>query len=399
MMLDFEGTMLKQAKKTAVVICSIVVFLSIGLLGGCRIEERRLNDAINSFLQENELGKLPDSFMTPSKVEINNQFYRVLAEHEFGDGFIHKKSIAEFIVETGCYKTAEQIMTIKAHGDNYEQELVLAFWIAVTAEALLEKTPAAEALLELFYQIIEEDSAAEWITDYFWNLPILTIHEETPEMIELFYPELMDKIKSHQTEETLVNAIANSRRLKTAIFERIPLMDNIENNIYNTCKVFPLSKYKTVLANFKALHPQKGGYILVVEDTERRLPLDNDPLPEFFVPKSPGRSCSEYTTDTLHPVFDLNNAQLIIHETYSYEGPKKYGFYIGVGLMSTSVYLRHTNIKVVDAANEKTLFNKTFKTNWTDSYQLKWGDSYFISDDYDPGEYAKQISEIVKKAL
>jgi hypothetical protein len=172
----------------------------------------------------------------------------------------------------------------------------------------------------------------------------------------------------------------NRKRLwaiKNTIIGQITADD--ENRVL--MKAFCLSAVKASLADLKPSSPQKGGYFLVFDDAGR----------EFgeFTLNAPYNKADEYKTDTLFPVLNPNNAQIIIYEIYSYEKPDGYWF--------GSVFLRHTTVRVVNTATGKTVFNRTFRSSGDD--RCFYSGDYALDDDYNERDYAEQISALVQRGL
>jgi hypothetical protein len=353
-------------------VISIVLVVSIvGLFGGCEEfkQNRKIRWTINNFLNENGW----ETITSGSKEKASEQLFAVLGNYQFGRGdgtleeMIQRQArCADLIIETGCFGTAESALS---NYDFYCMELGL--WIALKVDALPEKTEEAEKILELFYENIQFEPEYNWVAKSF---TFLKFYEEAPDIFEKFYPEVLEENKIKKAG-SLANAVINaSKEMKNAIIRQITADD--ESTLITA---FPLSAVEAVLADFKPLFPQKGGYFLVFDDRTRK-------VGEFTL-KAPANMADEYKTDTLFPVINPNNAQIIIYETYSYEMPDGYWF--------GTVFLRHTNVLVVNAATGRTVFNKTFRSSGDERYFYS-GD-YVLDDDYNENSYAEQISALIQR--
>jgi hypothetical protein len=228
------------------------------------------------------------------------------------------------------------------------------------------------------------------------DFAFLKLYEEAPDVFEKFYPEII-KAKEIKTLGSLSNAVTkSSQEFKNTIIKQVKT---------DITKSIPLSQSKTIFADFKPSTPQVGGYIFVFDDTGQFITLDS----ESVTLDTPIHKVTSYKTDILYPVSNPNEAQIIIYETYSYKKPEH--MYAG-----GYVVLRNTTVQAVYVENGKTLFKKTFMStanlNYTRMY-MQSGDGslipiggfhttpenkqYVLDDDFIPGEYAKQISEIIKK--
>jgi hypothetical protein len=362
-------------KKKHGVFIGFVVLLTTALfaLGGCG--DIKTARKINAFLRENGF----ETIRGGSKEEINGQLFDVLAEHGFGMGNgsyeeMEQRRIrfASVIVETECFDTAKKAFLSPDFLGYY-----FGLWAVIKTDAVPEKSPEALEFLEFFYRLIKEDETLRSIISD--NFSFLKLYEEAPDVLEQFYPELVEEKELHR-DGVLANAITkSSKEFKNAIIEQVSA---------DISYAFPFSKFKETLADFKPSSPREGGYLFVFDDSEHKLYKSSDSS-ESFTRIVSRHDVSDYRTDILYPVVNPNDAQIIIYETYSYEKPNNYWF--------GYVYLLHTNVRVVHTASGRTIFNKNFRSTGDESYWYT-GD-YAIDNDYDSKEYAKQISEIVKRGL
>ena len=365
-------------------------FLLVSLIfSGCESRTKEVNKILEEYgFYETITGKSED--------EINTELFNLLKERNFIiDKYILRKisehelmikelpELADMIIKMKCFGTAKKI--ISKDDPPHDKQLYLALWIIIKIDALLEKTPEAESVLELFYKGLENGRFANQVTYQFRFLThnFLKLHEEDPNILELFYPEIISIYES-KTNGSINNAIINSSmKLKNEIIKR---------NVYNDIKKsFPLSRVKTILADFKPSSPQKGGYIIVFDDTDPKLPKISETIKDDF--------SSGYGNETLFQVQNPNKTQVIIYETYSYS--KQFYNYVKDGIMiggksDCTVYLRNTNVKVVNVITGKTIFDKTFKTPAEKGY-ITHGGAVILVDRYKREKFVKEIAELVKK--
>ncbi|MDR1983611.1 MAG: hypothetical protein LBQ28_02155 [Prevotellaceae bacterium] len=369
----------KILKKSIKIYCIILIFLIVifsivEIFSG--FENMGTKNKINAFLEARGMQTIEGG----SKEEIESQLFSVLKDHitrVFGEyeNDTLLSSIADLIVETGCYGTAKRM---KGYGI-----LRLLFWITIKADAVLEKTPENEEFLKWFYRTAEDTNHSE-----FGNLAFFKLYEENPNMLNKFYPEQT----AYQEEGSLENALTkSSKEFKNFIIKQTVTAGYEKRKT----KAFPVSMIKSILADFKPSAPEKGGYLFVFDDSEHKLP---DNSGESYTTNTNRTYTDRYETYILHPVLNPDNAQIIIYETYSYAGPRIYNHQHG----GISAYLCHTNVRVVNAATGKTIFNKTYRSDWDFIYSVSENSDYFIDNDYNYAEsekFAKQISELVEKGL
>ncbi|MDR1056345.1 MAG: hypothetical protein LBL90_11135 [Prevotellaceae bacterium] len=348
--------------------------MAIFTLAGCG--DVKTTKKVNTFLQENGWEKIHIG----SKEDINSQLFDILLKHDFGlgNGIQEQREqrqirVAEFIVENGFYGTAKKFISSYPYLGWRSFELIL--WIAIMTDAISEKNTEAIEFLNFFHQeIIGKDYEQE--LDYYFSFLIL--YEEAPEIFEkINYGGYRNSWI--RPKEAIVRAvIQSSKKFKKAITEQLTIRE-----------AFPLSIAENLFANFKPSNPKKGKYLLVFDNTTHKLYKTRADTSDYFTRTVFKKDISLYEAGILQPANKLNEAQIIIYETYSYQQPN--GYWFGY------VYLVRTNVKVVNAVTGKTIFNKTFKSTGDESY-LGTGD-YILDDDYSAKEYVKQILEIVKKAL
>jgi hypothetical protein len=373
--------------------------LAICALAGCGDSETKKE--VNAFLQQNGWEKIKGG----SKEEINTQLFDVLRKHSFGlgNGATEERKqrqigVAGFIVENEFYGTANNILSYDLYGDSGE----LILWLALMTDAMPEKSSEVIEFLDLFYQRMKNGKNEEELKYYF---SYLMLYEAAPEIFEKINYE-----KDMRPSEAIVRAaIQTSPEFKKAITEHLTIQDAFYLNeaIVRAAiqaspefrktlteqltiqKAFPLSMADAILADFKPSNPQKGKYLFVYDDAPHELYKSRIDISDYFTKSIYEQNLSLYEAGILQPAEKLNEAQIIIYETYTYDFPDTY--------MSGYIYLLHTNVKVVNAVTGETIFNKTFESTGDEFYAFT-GD-YFVDDDYRAEEYAKQILEIVEKGL
>ena len=411
-----------------VVSISIVVFT----LTGC--ERNNTRKKINAFLEEHKVeqfNKNTDSW-EKAKIKgnkINNQLYMILKGDEskghrlFGDLHEERFSVeydvwarnqpvysrddeyryrcdlrlsqfAGLIVETGCYEAVKKLISYlnsKPNPSSSHWELIL--WVIMKIELVHEKNDDALDILNQFYS---NNYPILGYINIDRNFLKFYMDSQNQNGIDIFYPE--ETLNIHR-EGTLEHAIkTSSKELQSALFLNYTIRDSdIQKNI-------PLQQLNSSLENFKPSNPRKGGYIFVFDNKKHMENVSNTSGSSALEQRSrnayiqtTGRFSSQYftryETEIMHPVANPDNAQIIIMETYSYQED--------VG-WSTPLYLRHTNVQVVNLTTGKTIFNKTYRTPPREgNMRLLYLDNPYrdMYDGYRPELFAEQISEIVKRTL
>ena len=361
------------------------------IFSGC--EPARTKE-VNKILKE--YGFFNEKIKGKTEAEINTGLFNILKEYQR-----ENSELADMIIKMECFGTAKKIISRGRDLEGYynenspetyqiptDRQSLLVWWILIKIDALPEKTNEAKSVLDLLYRGLESENSENWAAWMLSPIKFLILHEEAPNFHVLF-PEISKKYEI-ETMRSLDNAFKNSSmKMKNEIKKCI-------NSNRFMSKSFPLSAFKTIPADFKPSNPIKGGYILVFDDNSPRLEgvrsvsdrnansyrVENEALLLLLNP-----------TDALFPVLNPTDAEIIIYETYSYSGPLQYFTNVGGG---ASVYLRNTNVKVVNAVTQKTIFNKTFRTPESSGYSIR-RDEFVHVVDYYRGDFSKEIAKLVKK--
>jgi len=375
----------KVARVKMLLISSVLVTSLVLNLSGCW--ESETEKKINTFLQECNFLQYNDKkgvheakkIKGGSKKEIEEQLFKILKDEKYGHVIkrneIHRLC-ANLIVETGMYGTAKKLIS-DLYYENSNSCYQLLSRIAIMTECVSKKTPEAVEFLNLFFKIRSFDCADAGFSPSFLKFYIKSPNSD---IIDKFYPE---KVSNIHKEGTLEHAIVklSSKELQNVILGHYKIPD--------IRKALPLVEFKKILEDFKPSNPQKGGYLFVFDNTPHKLNSDHySTVTEMnmrYFNKHLG-----YETEILHLVSNPDNAQIIIYETYSYEKDNAW---------SGNVFLRHTNVQVVNATTKETIFNKTFKTFLRGRDVIVYTPPYALYDAYRSGSFAKQISEIVKRNL